>query len=154
MCAAEGVNATELDGAVAIVTSGAGSGHGHPGHGGEPGRGGQVRCRPRLLGPPDKGRAGTGGQVGARPEASVLLVNAFLQMASCKVLAESVASTLAEAQPGLPVVARLAGNDSDGVDALLGPSERRWRPISKAPARPRYSWPAAIAVMGVLVAGR
>ncbi len=119
VCAAEGVNATELDGAVAIVTSGAGLAMATLDM--VVSRGGAARCVVDLgysaLQTKDVLERVVQSVQGLKP--SVLLVNAFLQMASCKVLAESVASALAEAGPSLPVVARLAGNDSDGVDALL-----------------------------------
>ena len=119
VCAAEGVNATELDGAVAIVTSGAGLAMATLDM--VVSRGGAARCVVDLGYSALQTKDGLERVVQSvqNLKPSVLLVNAFLQMASCKVLAQSVVSTLAEAQPGLPVVARLAGNDSDGVDALL-----------------------------------
>jgi succinyl-CoA synthetase beta subunit len=118
-CAAAGVNATELDGTVAIVTSGAGLAMATldmvVSHGGA------ARCVVDLgystLQTKEVLERVVRSVHDLKP--SVLLVNAFLQMASCKVLAESVASVLAEAQPSLPAVARLVGNDSEGVDALL-----------------------------------
>jgi len=118
-CAAAGVSATELSGDIAIIVSGAGLAMATLDAVAV--MGGQARCVVDLgystlhTGPDLRRVLELVYQLGCR----VVLVNGFLQMASCAELATAIAS-VAQAHPAGPgLVARLAGNDSAAAEAAV-----------------------------------
>jgi succinyl-CoA synthetase beta subunit len=118
-CSAAGVSATELTGDIAIIVSGAGLAMATLDA--VAAMGGQARCvvdfgYSTLHSGQDLRRVlELVYELGCR----VVLVNAFLQMASCAELATAIVS-VAEAHPAGPgLVARLAGNDSGAAQAAV-----------------------------------
>lgn len=118
-CAAAGVTATELSGDVAIITSGAGLAMAT--------LDAVVRLGGRACCVVDMGYSTLQSQstlqevaelvYGLAPRA--ILINAFLQMASCRTLAAAMEAAVRHGSWRMPVVARLTGNDAEGVEALL-----------------------------------
>jgi succinyl-CoA synthetase beta subunit len=118
-CSAAGVSATELTGDIAIIVSGAGLAMATLDAVAV--MGGRARCVVDLgyttlhSGQDLRRVLGLVYELGCR----VVLVNGFLQMASCAELAEAIVS-VAQAHPAGPgLVARLAGNDSATAQAAV-----------------------------------
>lgn len=120
-CAAWGATGTEMDGDIAIVTSGAGLGMATMDT--VTALGGRVRCLVDL-----------GGNVFTEPEAiaaivsavhtlrpRALLCNCFFQLARCDTLAAGIATALAREPLSSPVVARMRGVNAAEARAILTP---------------------------------
>jgi succinyl-CoA synthetase beta subunit len=118
-CAAAGATATELSGNVAIIASGAGLAMATLDA--IVRLGGQVRCVVDLgystLESQDALERVIELVYGLAPR--VILVNAFLQMARCTTLADMLGVEVRRASRRVSLVARLTGNEAEGVDGRL-----------------------------------
>jgi succinyl-CoA synthetase beta subunit len=118
-CAAVGVSATELDGDIGIIVSGAGLAMATLDL--VVGLGGRPRCIVDLgystlqSGSDLRHVVDKVLDLGCR----VILVNGFLQMASCRLLATTITSAARGRVDGPVVVARLAGNEADDARAAI-----------------------------------
>lgn len=121
LCASHGAAATEMDGEIAIVTSGAGLGMATVDM--VTALGGRVRCLVDLGGnvftAPDALTAIIGALHALRPRA--VLCNCFFQLARCDTLAAGVAAAFTREPPTYPVVARLRGVNAAEARAILTP---------------------------------
>lgn len=120
-CAQLGATATEMDGSIAVVTSGAGLGMATVDA--VVALGGSVRCFVDLGGTVFGGsealRDVTDAIRGLRPK--VLLFNYYFQFARCDILAAGIAASYRLQAPECPVILRMRGNNAEEAIELVAP---------------------------------
>jgi succinyl-CoA synthetase beta subunit len=120
-CATTGATGTEMDGAIAIVTSGAGLGMATVDA--VTAFGGRVRCLVDLGGnvftEPESIAAIIDAVRTLRPRA--VLCNCFFQLARCDTLATGIATALSREPLNCPVVARMRGVNAAEAWGILSP---------------------------------